>query len=51
MDWINDKIYWTDYGAGKIESSGLNGDNRVTVVSRDYMEFKPFNLAVDPHKR
>ena len=51
MDWINDKIYWTDYGAGRIESADLNGDNRVTVVSRNSSIFKPSNLLVDPHKR
>lgn len=51
VDWINDIIYWTDYGAGRIESADLNGDNRVTLVSRNHTEFKPFYLAVDPHKR
>ena len=51
MDWINDKMYWTDYGAGRIESADLNGNNRVTIVSRNNTEFKPFYLAVDPHKR
>lgn len=51
MDWINDKIYWADYKAGKIESADLNGDNRVTVVSNNYTEFKPFYVTVDPHRR
>jgi len=51
VDWINDKIYWTDYGAGRIEAADLNGDNRVTIVSRNYTEFKPFYLAMDPLKR
>lgn len=51
MDWINDKIYWTDYGSGRIETADLNGDNRVIIVSRNYTDFKPFYLALDPHKR
>ena len=51
MDWINDKIYWTDYGAGRIEAADLNGGNRVIIVSRNYTEFKPSYLALDPHKR
>jgi len=27
VEWIDDKIYWTDYGAGRIEAANLNGDN------------------------
>jgi len=51
VDWINDKIYWSDYGAGRIEAADLDGKNRVILVERNHTKYRPLYLAVDPHKR
>ena len=38
-----DRVFWTDSGAGRIERANLDGSNRVTLVSG----ITPVGIAVD----
>ena len=49
MDWINDKIYWTDSLTKLIEVSDLDGSNRLALIWSD-MEL-PRPIVLDPFNR
>ena len=49
MDWINNKIYWTDSLTKLIEVSDLDGYNRSALVWAD-MEL-PRPIVLDPFNR
>ena len=46
VDWIHDKLFWSDSGTSRIEVSNLDGTMRRVVVS-DGLE-KPRALTVHP---
>ena len=46
VDWVNEKLYWTDAKTDKIEMSNLDGSMRKTIVE-DNMDV-PHAIAVDP---
>ena len=46
VDWINDKLYWTDSGNDLIEVSDLNGTNRFQLISSNLSE--PRAIVVEP---
>ena len=46
MDWIHDKLFWTDSGSSRIEVSDLDGLMRKVIVWRDVD--KPRAIAVHP---
>ena len=46
MDWINDKLYWTDVGTSRIEVAELTGRNRAVLISTALQY--PRGLVVDP---
>ena len=46
VDWVNEKLYWTDTKTDKIEMSNLDGTMRTTIVEDD-MDV-PHAIAVDP---
>ena len=46
VDWINEKVYWTDAGTDKIEVSNFDGSQR-SVVIWSGME-RPRDIVVDP---
>ena len=46
VDWVNEKLYWTDAKTNKIEMSNLDGTMRKTIVE-DNMDV-PYAIAVDP---
>lgn len=45
IDWINNKMYWTDTGRNVLEQSDLNGNSRRTLI---YSLDEPRGLAIDP---
>ena len=49
VDWINDKLYWCDENASRIEVADLSGDYRKVLVDTDIQH--PSNLVVDPNTR
>lgn len=46
VDWVTDKLYWTDAGTKHIEVSNLNGSMRSLLIW-DGLD-KPRDIAVDP---
>ena len=46
VDWVSEKLYWTDAKTDKIEMSNLDGTMRKTIVE-DNMDV-PHAIAVDP---
>lgn len=46
MDWITNKLYWTDAGANRIECSNLDGSMRSLLVHVGLD--KPRDIVVDP---
>ena len=49
MDWINDKIYWTDSLTKLIEVSDLDGSNRLALVWSNLELPRP--IILDPFNR
>ena len=49
MDWVNDKLYWTDIETGLIEVSELDGRHRKRLFSVNLE--KPRAIVLDPHSR
>ena len=49
VDWINDKIYWTDENTSRIEVAELSGNNRKTLIANDLQHAR--GLVVDPSIR
>ena len=47
IDWINNKMYWTDTGRNRLEQSDLSGNFRRTLISSSLDE--PRGIALDPH--
>jgi len=45
IDWINNKMYWTDTGRNTFEQSDLNGNSR-RILIRNLDE--PRGIALDP---
>ena len=46
VDWVNNKIYWTDTGNDNIEVAGLDGLGRLTLIS-DHLD-EPRAIALYP---
>lgn len=46
VDWVHNKIYWTDYRLKQIERCDLNGSNREVVFSTG--KRRPRAIALDP---
>lgn len=46
IDWIHDKLYWTDSGTSRIEVSNLDGTQRKVLLWQN-ME-KPRAIALHP---
>lgn len=46
IDWIHDKLYWTDSGTSRIEVANLDGTHRKVLLWQD-ME-KPRAIALHP---
>ena len=49
VDWISDKLYWTDESKKVIEVSKLDGSNRTVLFSKDIDHPRP--IVVDPFNR
>ena len=48
IDWLHNRLYWTDPERDVIESSGLDGSLRAMVVYRGLD--KPRDVVVDPER-
>ena len=46
LDWLHDRLYWTDYVKDTIESSDLDGGRRTMIVYNRLEE--PRDIVVDP---
>ena len=46
IDWITDKIYWTDLTRKHVTVADLTGENRTVLFSTDML--KPRGIVVDP---
>ena len=46
VDWINDKLYWTDVGTSRIEVADLTGRSRAILINTALQY--PRGLVVDP---
>lgn len=46
VDWIHDKLYWSDSGSRRIEVSDLDGENRKVIVL-EHLD-KPRAIVLDP---
>ena len=46
VDWINDKLYWTDEGTSRIEVAELFGAHRSVLIAAVIKH--PRGLVVDP---
>lgn len=46
VDWITDKLYWTDDGSNRIEVSNLDGKMR-SILIWEHLD-KPRDIIVDP---
>lgn len=46
LDWVTDKIYWTDANTSKIEVANSNGTMRSLLVWEELD--KPRDIIVDP---
>jgi sugar lactone lactonase YvrE len=46
VDWISDKIYWTDAARAHVSVADLSGTNRTVLFSDDMK--KPRGIALDP---
>ena len=46
VDWVNDKLYWTDAETSRIEVSELDGTKRKLLFSTELD--RPRALVVDP---
>ncbi|CAM1319402.1 Uncharacterised protein r2_g2770 [Pycnogonum litorale] len=49
VDWMNDKLYWTDAKLSRIELSELDGNNRKVLLWKDID--KPGAIVLHAHKR
>ena len=45
VDFVNQRLYWTDFTKGTLESADLDGSNRSVILPA---LFNPRSLAVDP---
>lgn len=43
-DWVNQRLYFTDYYRGDVQSIGLNGQNRSLIANA----YRPRGIIVDP---
>lgn len=46
VDWITNKLYWTDSGTSRIEVSNMDGSHRALLIWEDLE--KPRDIVVDP---
>ena len=49
VDWINDKIYWSDENTSRIEVAELSGKYRKTLIETNLLH--PRGLVADPTTR
>lgn len=49
VDWINDRIYWTDSGTSRIEYCNLDGSNRKVMFAHS-VEI-PKSIVINPDKK
>lgn len=48
VDWINDKLFWTDAGTSRIEVSNLDGSYRKVILWQNIQ--KPRAIAAHPSR-
>ena len=48
LDWLHDRLYWTDSESNTIESSDLDGGRRTIVVYSGLD--KPRDIVLDPER-
>lgn len=48
VDWVNNKIYWTDTDQGTIEVAGIHGSPRTVIISGLN---RPKDIVVDPFNK
>ena len=46
VDWVTNKLYWTDAESARIEVSDLNGENRTVLFNTDLGLVRA--IVVDP---
>ena len=46
MDWVTNKLYWTDAEKSRIEVSNLDGGNRATLFVNELE--RPRAIVLDP---
>ena len=51
VDWINDKLYWTDIVHAKIEVADIFDSNMRKVLLRTGANTLPRAIVVDPRNR
>lgn len=44
FDWVNKRLYFTDYYKGNVQSIGLDGKNRSMIANAN----RPRGIIVDP---
>ena len=49
VDWVGGVLYWTDYWNERIEVSGLDGFDRMVLLSENHEN--PRDIAVDVKRR
>ena len=49
VDWINNKLYWTDSLTKLVEVSELDGSNRLALIWSDMQLPRP--VVLDPFNR
>lgn len=49
VDWIGDKLYWTDYSNKKVNVMDFSGENVAQLL--EVTSFNPTAIVVDPLNR
>ena len=49
MDWVTNKLYWTDAEKSRIDVSGLDGSHRTTLFVNELG--RPRAIVLDPSTR
>ena len=47
VDWVSERMYWTDSGAGTIEMADLDGKNRLTILRENLHDVD--KIVVEPN--
>ncbi len=49
IDWVSDRIYWTDAETRRVEMASLDGSVQKTIAETNLD--KPHAIAVDPESK